>query len=36
MTILIWMRQDQLPEIRFPKTLNYPNTTTCPILLTAA
>ena len=36
MTILIWMRQDQLPEIRFPKTLNYLTTTTCIILLTAA
>ena len=36
MTIFIWMQQDQLPKIRFPKTLNYLNTTTCIILLTAA
>ena len=35
-TIFIWMQQDQLPKIRFPKTLNYLNTTTRIILLTAA
>lgn len=35
MRILIWMRQDQLPEIRFPKTVKYLNTTTCIIVLTA-